>query len=314
MLGNRPKAHHFVQRAYLQAFCDPVPIKKSGTSFLWVHAANQPVRRQAPKECAVETYFYCHKDEGGQRNFLGESFLANLESASDDVLKAAQGGALPTTLRDRWTLTGYTAMSLARTPAAKNHIDQAAIDHSVQQIRDLINDPVRHAEFCAAMEKETGERWDPEQSKRKLKAGQVRAVQTSRAWSLRQMAETILFFQELFMEMHLLLLHANDAFFLTSDCPVRVHDPATALRLPLGFQSFEMLFPLSREYCLAGVYSSGPVRIGLQSYQVHDLNRALVRQADRFVYSPFDAAYIQDELQTSQLKRRATTRDDAIRF
>jgi len=51
------------------------------------------------------------------------------------------------------------------------------------------------------MEKETGERWDPEESKRKLKAGRVRAMQTSRAWSLRQMAEMMLFFQERFMQM-----------------------------------------------------------------------------------------------------------------
>lgn len=314
MPGNQPKAQHFVQLAYLEAFCDPVPNEKTGAHFLWVHTANQPVRRQVPKKCAVENYFYCHEDESGRRSFLGETFLADLESASDDVLKAAQGGVLPTTLRDRFTLTGYAALSLARTPAARRHIDQATIDKSVQQIRDLINDLVRHAELCAAIEKETGERWDPEESKRKLKAGRVRAVQTNRAWSLRQMAEMTLDFQKLFMQMRLLLLHANDEFFLTSDCPVRVHDPATAPHLPHGLQSFEMLFPLSREYCLAGVYSTGPARIELESNQVHNLNLALVRQADRFVYSPFDAVYFQDELQRSQLNKRAAQREDVIQF
>jgi hypothetical protein len=39
-----------------------------------VHAANQPVRHQRPKECAVENYFYCHEGKRGERTFLGETF------------------------------------------------------------------------------------------------------------------------------------------------------------------------------------------------------------------------------------------------
>ena len=205
-------------------------------------------------------------------------------------------------------------MSLVRTPAAKRHIDQSAIDKIVQQIRDLVNDPVRHSEFCARAEKETGKWWDPEDSKRKLKGGRVRAVQTNRAWSLRQMAEMMMNLQQTLMRMRLLLLHANEALFLTSDCPVRVHNPATVPLLPSNFQRFEMLFPLSREYCLAGVYSPGPDRIELGPDQVHKLNRILVQQADRFVYSPFDADYIQEELRKSPNRRTERERGDAIQF
>jgi hypothetical protein len=219
MPGDQPKAHHFVQQKYLDAFCDLAPHEKTGAAVLWVHSANQPPRRQVPKECAVENYFYCHEDENGERSFLGEKFLSDLESASADVLRAAQRGELPATLRDRFTLTGYVAMSLVRTPAGKRLMDQATIDDYVQQMRDLINDPVKHAEFCAEIERETGERMDPEESKRALAGGKVRAVQTNRAWSLRQMTEMMMFFQKHFMGMRLLLLHANDAFFVTSDCP-----------------------------------------------------------------------------------------------
>ncbi|HUZ97186.1 MAG TPA: DUF4238 domain-containing protein [Edaphobacter sp.] len=314
MPGDKPKAQHFVQQKYLEAFCDPVTHEKTGSAVLWVHSANHAPRRQVPKECAVENYFYCHEDESGERSFLGERFLADLESASGDVVKAAQAGVLPRTLRDRLTLTGYVAMSLVRTPTGKKHIDQAAIDQSVQQMRDLVNDPVRHAEFCAEMEKTTGKRMDPEESIRKLSGGKVRAVQTNRGWSLRMMAEMMMLFQQRFMNMRLLLLHANDAFFVTSDCPVAVHDPATMPLLPRGFRSFEMRFPLSREYCLAGTYSSGPAEVQLPSNQVEKLNRFLVRQAARFVYAPFDAEYIQRELQDAHAKKIANQRDDVIQF
>lgn len=314
MPGNEPKAQHYVQRTYLEAFCDPVPHEKTGSPVLWVHSANKPPRRQNPKECAVENYFYCHQDETGERSFIGEKFLSDLESASADVVKASQAGVLPTSLRDRFTLTGYVAMSLVRTPTGKKHIDKATIDHQVQQIRDLVNDPVRHAEFCAEMERKTGERMDPEESKRALIGGRVRAVQTSRGWSLRMMADMMMLFQQRFMKMRLLLLHANDAFFVTSDCPVAVHDPETMPLLPRGFQSFEMRFPLSREYCLAGTYSSGPAQLQLDSTQVKKLNRFLIRRADRFVYAPFDAEYIQEELAEAQLAKGADRRDEAIQF
>jgi hypothetical protein len=313
MPGNQCKNQHTVQKAYLKAFCDPVPHEKTRAEVLWVHSANEVPTRRVPKKCAVEPYFYCH-DDNGQRSFLGDKFLTDLESDSAPVIKAAQHGNLPKTLRDRYTLTGYVAMSLVRTPAGKRLIDQATIDHSVQQIRDLINDPVRHAEYCAAMERETGKRMDPEESKRALTGGKVRAVQTNRGWSLRMMAEMLMFFQQRFMGMRLLLMHANDAFFVTSDCPVAVHAPATRPLLPQGFQSLEMRFPLSREYCLAGTYSPGPARLELDADQVRNLNGFLVRQADRFVYAPFNADYIQAELQKSSAKRITTPQDGVIRF
>ena len=314
MPGDKPKAQHYVQRAYLEAFCDPIPHEKTDSPVLWVHSANQPPRRQIPKECAVENYFYCHQDETGGRSFIGEKFLADLESASADVVKAAQAGVLPTTLRDRFTLTGYVAMSLVRIPTGKKNIDQATIDHNLQEIRDLVSDPVRHAEYRAEMERRTGERMDPEESRRALSRGKVRAVQTSRGWSLRMMAETMMSFQQRFMNMRLLLVRANDAFFVTSDCPVAVHDPSTAPLLSPGFLSFEMRFPLSREYCLAGTYSSGPTELQLASDQVEKFNRFLIRQAYRFVYASFDADYIQRELADTQASRVANRRDEAIRF
>jgi hypothetical protein len=313
MPGEQWKNQHTVQEAYLKAFCDPVPHEKTRASVLWVHSANEVPVRRVPKKCAVEPYFYC-REEIGQWSFLGEKFLSDLETASGEVVKAARNGKLPTTLRDRYTLTGYAAMSLVRTSKGKRLIDQASIDHSVQQIRDLISDPVRHAEYCAVMERETGERMDPEESKRALTGGKVRAVQTNRGWSLRMMADMLMLFQQRFMEMRLLLIHANDAYFVTSDCPVAVHDPATTPLLSQGFQPLEMRFPLSREYCLAGTYSLGPTRLELKSDEVEKLNRALIRQADRFVYAPFNAEYIRLELQDSLAKRLANQEEDVIQF
>jgi hypothetical protein len=91
-----------------------------------------------------------------------ETFLADLETASKEVLEAAKRGILPVKMEDRFTLTGYVAMSLVRTPAGKRYIDQAAIDNAVRSLRELMNDPVRLARYCAEQENETGQRHDPD--------------------------------------------------------------------------------------------------------------------------------------------------------
>jgi hypothetical protein len=313
MPGAQPKSQHFVQRAYLEAFCDPASEGLAAAPFLWVHAANQNVRRQIPKECAVENYFYCFEQDG-KRSFKVETMLAELEDASSDVLKAAQQGILPNTIRDRFTLTGYVAMSLVRTQASKNHIDQTAIDHTSQGILDLINDPVKHVAYCADLERETGIKHDPEEQRRKLRAGKVRWVQTNRAWSLKRMAELMMHFQKLFMQMHLSVLHAESRHFLTSDCPVRVHDPATAPLLPKGYNSFEMLFPLSREFCLIGSYSKHAGRMEMAETHVKNMNLALARQAERFVFAPFNDDYIQTELRKSFAQRPPTEKATSSSF
>lgn len=314
MPGNEPKAHHFVQQKYLEAFCDPTPHEKTGAFTLWVYSADRPVHRQVPKECAVENYFYCFEDKQGERSWLAEYFLADLEAASSDVLKTAQQGTLPTTLKDRLTLTGYVAMSLVRTPFARKRIDRATIEEQVQQIRDLLSDPERHLEFCQWYEQETGEKMDPEESIRKLKGGRVRATQTSRAWSLRLMTESLLRFQSRFMSMDLIMLHANGAFFLTSDSPVSVFAPETAAQTPDGHISFQLLFPLSREFCLAGTILDGPDRIEFSSDEVKRVNDTIIGGADRHVYSPFAAEYIRAKLQQSTAERKERDGDGIIQF
>lgn len=79
---------------------------------MFIPLTNHAVRRQIPKECAVENYFYCHELDDGERSFLGETFLADLESASSGVLKAAQQGNLPTTLRDPFHSDGRRGYDL----------------------------------------------------------------------------------------------------------------------------------------------------------------------------------------------------------
>jgi hypothetical protein len=157
MPGDEPKAHHYVQCAYLEGFCDPT---LTGPPRLRIYSPNQPVRTQIPKECAVENYFYCF-DEDGKCNFIVEKTLAEMESASASVLDTARQGRLPATATDRLTLAGYIALSIVRTPTAKKIIDQAYIDRHVDWLRALVNTPGQLEAYHDEEERRTGIKRDP---------------------------------------------------------------------------------------------------------------------------------------------------------
>lgn len=116
------------------------------------------------------------------------------------------------------------------------------------------------------------------------------------------------------MGMSLSLLHANDSFFLTCDCPVRIHELAFGPLVLSGFQRIEMLFPLNRDFCLAGSHSKDKDRLELSKGEVQVVNTSIIHQADRCVYAPFDAPYIRDELRRSQLEKLTAQTSDLIRF
>ncbi len=313
MPSEEPKAHHFVQRAYLEGFCDPKLNDKTGASRLRVYSPERPVRTQVPRECAVQNYFYCF-DQNGQRNFVIEKTIAEMESASAPVLDAARRGRLPQNATDRLTLAGYIALSIVRTPTAKRIVDQAYVETQVEKLRELIGTPGRLEAYLQEDAQRTGIKRDADESRRKMKAGRIRAEQTSHAGSLKLMFLQLPVFQERIVEMHWTLLR-SDAMFLTCDQPVTLHTSHGKLaRLQPGQIDPDFLFPVSRKFCLAGSSSPTDMYAELCEEQTKVFNIALVRRADRFVYSPFEAPYIQEELDKAHAHRLATAKSDVIQL
>lgn len=311
MPGSEPKAHHYVQRAYLEAFCDP---KFPGKSSIWVYTPNKEIRHQTPSQCAKENYFYCF-DKDGARSFEVEQHLAWLEDQSLPVLKEAQLGRLPRTIKDRFTLAGYTALSAMRTPAARAIFDQAIIDDQVERLRDLVNTPGKLEEAVKKREIKTGEKLDPAEERRKLKGGQMRATQTSRNWSLRMMFEQLEFQQKRIVRMSWTLLRARGAYFLTSDSPVLLMRPVEETDVvPDGAFSPDFFFPISREMALAGGNSMPGSHGDLDASQVRLFNLKLINRASRSVFSPFQAPYVQQKLNQCFEHRESTKKSDVIQL
>jgi hypothetical protein len=271
------------------------------------------MRSQIPRECAVQNYFYCF-DQDGDRNFAVEKTLADMEAASAPVLNAVKRGRLPRNLTDKLTLAGYIALSILRTPTAKRIVDQAYVDSHVARLRALIDTPGRLEAYLAEEAERTGVKRDADEQRRKLKGGQVRAVQTSHGGSLLMMFQQLPVFQEKIVKMHWTLLR-SDSMFLTCDQPVVLPSPDRKLaRLEPGQIDPDFLFPVSRRFSLAGSSFQMDEYAEVDEASTKLFNIALIKRADRFVYSPFHASYIQEEIEESHRKKIATIKSDVIQF
>jgi len=307
------RAQHFVQRAYLAGFCDQHLNDGMRKPFLRVFSPEMPMKRRTPETCAVKKWFYCF-DQDGKRSFAIEEILSEMESASSAVLDGARKGRLPSATKDRLTLAGYIALSMVRTPTAKKIVDQAYIDHQMERFRALIDTPGQLEVYLQEHEQKTGIRRDAAEDRRKLKGGRIRVSQTNHAWSLRMMFAQLSIFQRRIMSMHWTLLQSNAAF-LTSDNPVILYSPRDRQSdVQRGRMEPDLIFPISRQFCLIGSASPVDHYAVIDDDQTKLINIASIKRAERFVYSPFDALYIQEELDETHALRMKTMKSDSIQL
>jgi hypothetical protein len=301
--------------AYLNSFSDPQPQRRSAKPFLWVYSAKNEARYQTTKECATENYFYCF-DKDGARSFDVEHAIADLENHSLPLVLRAQQGVLPASAQDRLTLAGYVALAATRTPTAKAIFNQVAIDAQVKALREIANVPGKLEAILGESELESSEKRDFDEERRKLKAGKMRAVITERDWSLRCMFEETIRMQSRLVKMEWTLIRAKGAFFLTSDYPVLLSNPLQSGDVHKGAGSSpDFLFPISRDICLAGGTGFGREDLVVtDAAQVRRINLALIKRADRFVFSPFRAPYVQQKLDQSFEIREASKVSDIIQL
>lgn len=121
--------------------------------------------------------------------------------------------------------------------------------------------------------------------------------------------------QSRLVKMDWTLIRAKGAFFLTSDFPVLLSNPLQSGHVHKGAASPDFVFPISRDTCLAGGTGFGSEDLVVtDAAQVRKINLALIKRADRFVFSPFRAPYVQQKLDQSFEIREASKVSDVIQL
>jgi hypothetical protein len=309
MTEREPKSHHYVQRAYLEAFQDP-RLEKIGRPAVWVYIPGKFPFPQRPDRVAKRNYYYCYREEE-KRKFDAEHHIQKLEDVSLPVLRGLRSRRFNLSPEDRLTFAGYTALSHVRVPTFERSIDRFTSILTAKQVEFVTHN--YHALQRAVLEinKETGENITIEEYRKRLTGGDVIVTQTNRGWSLNQMFNMLLYLQQVISEMKwtFLLSSPDDDGFVTTDNPVALFDPMA--KHGIGFASSPaayFTFPISRDVCLFAGHQPGLEFSELSSVQVRAINKAAISRADGQVYAPFKSSGVQGILDSFLKSRPQRTR------
>jgi hypothetical protein len=305
--GEEPKGQHFVHRAYLEGFQDS-KFERKGDPALWVYMPGKSPFRQRPDRVAKRNYYYCYEHEE-QRRFEVEHGLQKLEDAALPILRGLREHHFKLSSQDRLTFAGYIALSQVRVPTFERTVDRISSLVSAQQLELVAKNKHALRSAVEQISKETGENIDPEEFHKKLTGGSIVVEQTNRGWSLSQMFEAMLIFQQVIFSMAwtFMLAPKDDAGFLTSDNPVAVFDP----RGPYGAVEFAssptayFTFPVSKDICLHAQHGEAPTTVNVNGFVVRSMNKSAIWRADTQLYAPFESAAVQTLLNnmTGETKR-----------
>ncbi len=109
MPAEQPKSQHFVHRAYLEGFQDPLLLQNKKRA-VWLYMPGKRPLPQAPEWLAKRNYYYCHSQEN-KRQFLAEDVLQKLEDATLPILNRLRNADFALDRQDRLTFAGYVALS-----------------------------------------------------------------------------------------------------------------------------------------------------------------------------------------------------------
>jgi hypothetical protein len=296
MPAEQPKSQHFVHRAYLEGFQDPLFLQEKKRA-VWLYMPGKRPLPQAPERLAKRNYYYCHSQEN-KRQFLGEDVLQKLEDATLPILNRLRNADFALDRQDRLTFAGYVALSYTRVPTFERFVNHIAALNSAKQLEHIATDRSALEWAVAEMEKEAGEKIDVEEYHKKLTGGSVYAEQTNRAWSLKQMFESMLTLQKDIYKMFWTFLIAPDGDdgFLTSDNPVAFFHPAEGINERIGPATLAapyFTFPVCKEICLLTQPFRNPGQVALNASDVRQVNRGTITRADGQLYAPFNSGAIQ---------------------
>jgi hypothetical protein len=290
MPGEKPKGQHFVHRAYLEGFQDPV-LLRAGRRALWVYMPGKEPISQVPDRVAKRNYYYCYRQEN-ERKFHVEHGLQKLEDAALPILLRLREGDFKLSPEDRLTFAGYAALSYTRVPSFERVVNRIAAFVEAKRVEFIANDRRTLKTIVAKIEAKTGEKTDVDDFYKKLTGGSAYVTQTDRGWSIKQMLETMMSLQKLIFQMRWCFLKApsDSDGFLTSDNPVSLFDPVGGPGGSVGFASSpaaHFTFPISKEICLLAQHHPNPPSLQLTPAGVRQTNTGTITRADRQLYAPF---------------------------
>ncbi len=285
------KKHHFVPQFYLNAFVD-LNSRGHNTPYLWVADLQAgTVEQRSVKNVACITGFYDWKELGDRAPSI-ESIFSQIESRTAMIVRKLRNGDLKLTEKERYHLSIFLGLQLARTPRFRKAGQDALVKHVLEQDESLVDS---NQYLQKSLDK-----WNAgtKQSDVPLMAGDIRDFVKNRRFKIVPNPDYILQltlragleFSKLIFSMHWLFVLSNEkAYFFTCDVPVALLTPDAKPR-KVDFEcahnpELEMSFPISPSCMLLLRDHEFPDSlISAGDDVVNEMNWRIFPVADRYVF------------------------------
>lgn len=283
--------HHFVPQFYLNVFVDPNS-RGHNTPYLWVADLQAgTVEQRSVKNVARITGFYDWKELGDKAPSI-ESIFSQIESRTATVIRKLRSGNFKLTEKERYHLSVFLGLQLARTPRFRKAGQDALVKHALEQAEGLVG----NNEYL----QKSLDKWNAgkKQSDAQLKAGDIRDFVKNRRFKIVPNPDYLLqltlkgglgFSKPIFLMHWLFVLSIGEARFFTCDVPVALLSPdAKPRKVDLDGAhnpELEISFPISPS-CLLLLrdYDSPESLVSIGDNVVNEINRRVFPVVDRFVF------------------------------
>jgi hypothetical protein len=227
-MPNYPKRHHYLPESYLKRF--------TRDRALWVYdIQSKQLRPQTPNDTGAIGYFNALEDRDGNRNFVIEDALSQIEGATSQVtLKIEAGEKLSD--EDRHTLAHFVALQMLRGPDF--HEDVNKMNDRIMRLftEHLFADRERGEKMWNKADQELGENsvmsFD---EAREFALGGEYTIKTHRNLTLELMLELAPNFANIFLRLDwIILCGPSNKAFVTCDRPFSILPPRD--RMPSPFR------------------------------------------------------------------------------
>lgn len=287
-MPNKPKAHHYIPRSYLQEFTDP------GTpGYLWVYPhGSADIRKAAPKTVAFSNYYYAFIKANGevdQESF--EEILSDVEGAAGAITRALIDRR-PLSREEKENYAGFLAVMVLRVPGFRQKIEEAMGNVALQMGKFMASVPWVFNEMTDWLEangKFDSEGTSREELGRLILADDYKMTVEPQA-SLRVFTH-IGEMASVFADMHWSFVEApSGKHFITSDNPVSVLNTETHAFIPyiagMLDPKVEVAFPITRDLGLLARWIEKPdTYCEGSSWRVTKINQRTLVNAQREAYA-----------------------------
>jgi len=286
----RKKKHHFIPRLYLEGFCDQ-------QGMVWTYHkkdADKKSHCQKPENTAFINYFYAlYSDDGTLDSNTFEDALAEIiESPSASAIKSLRSGQIPSH-EDRQRLALLFGYMLVRTPSYRAHYEKEHNKEFKLMLINIAGDVDRFGQLAADYEKINNEPLadDVEEFRLAILAGDYNP-QIHPNVSLHIMNSIGSASAALLVDMKWILLKApENLFFLTSDSPIFITNPAANGFYSPGLLTLDtrVFVPISKDIGLLMIRTTESKLdnqiVNNNMDVVKEMNKAIILTAQEFIYS-----------------------------